>query len=212
MTTPVGGIARPAARAGRTGVPPNRAGSGLSSRYACPETAHTQNTVTARRILLDGLARDADIFDLASELAPLHPRNNTFPGEVFLHLAADALDWCGASRTGPLSLEGIRDRFLPECTFRGRQNKKFHYAVLAAAALHGGTEPDLLDEIAWWQTDDRPRDSCPGRRVPAARLFRRAGSLRVRAVGDELAAAPAVARPQLTGHGGAPPSSGPFVP
>jgi len=26
--------------------------------------------------------------------------------------------------------------------------------VLAAAALHGGTEADLLDEIAWWQTDD----------------------------------------------------------
>jgi hypothetical protein len=26
--------------------------------------------------------------------------------------------------------------------------------LLAAAALHGGTEPDLLDEIAWWQTDD----------------------------------------------------------
>jgi hypothetical protein len=26
--------------------------------------------------------------------------------------------------------------------------------VLAAAALHGGTEPDLLDEVAWWQADD----------------------------------------------------------
>jgi len=114
----------------------------------------TEDTVTARRILLDGLTHDASIFDLAGELAPLHPRNNTFPGEVFLHLAADALDWCGASRTDPLSLEGIRDRFLPECIFRGRQNKKFQYAVLAAAALHGGTEPDLLDEIAWWQTDD----------------------------------------------------------
>ena len=23
-----------------------------------------------------------------------------------------------------------------------------------AAALRGGTEPDLLDEVAWWQTDD----------------------------------------------------------
>ena len=114
----------------------------------------TEDTVTARRILLDGLAGDADIFDLAGELAPLHPRNDTFPGEVFLHLAADALDWCGASRTGPLSLEGIRDRFLPECRFRGRQSKKFQYAVLAAAALHGGTEPDLLEEIVWWQTDD----------------------------------------------------------
>jgi hypothetical protein len=26
--------------------------------------------------------------------------------------------------------------------------------VLAAAALHGGAEPDLLDEVAWWQADD----------------------------------------------------------
>ena len=43
--------------------------------------------MTARRILLDGLARDADIFELVTELTPLHPRNNTFPGEVFLHLA-----------------------------------------------------------------------------------------------------------------------------
>jgi hypothetical protein len=51
-------------------------------------------------------------------------------------------------------LEGLREQFLPGCTFGGRQNKKFRYAVLAAAALRGGTEPDLLDEVAWWQTDD----------------------------------------------------------
>ena len=114
----------------------------------------TGDTVTARRILLDGLARDADIFELVSELAPLHPRNNTFPGEVFLHLAADALSWCGASRADPLPLEGLREHFLPETTFRGRQNTKLQYAVLAAAALNGATEPDLLAEVAWWQTDD----------------------------------------------------------
>src|SRR5712691_8602432 len=83
-----------------------------------------EDTVTARRILLDGLARDADIFELVSELAPLHPRNNTFPGEVFLHVAADALDWCGASRADPLPLEGLRERFLPGSAFRGRQNKQ----------------------------------------------------------------------------------------
>jgi hypothetical protein len=113
-----------------------------------------EDTVTARRVLLDGLARDADIFELMSELAPLHPRDNTFPGEVFLQLAADALTWCRASRADPLPLEGLRERFLPEPTFRGRQNRKLQYAVLAAAALHGGTEPDLLDEVAWWQADD----------------------------------------------------------
>jgi hypothetical protein len=113
-----------------------------------------EDTVTARRTLLDGLTRDADIFELVSELAPLRPPDNTFPGEVFLHVAADALDWCGASRADPLPLEGLRVRFLPERTFSGRQNNKIQYAVLAAAALHGGTEPDLLDEVAWWQSDD----------------------------------------------------------
>jgi hypothetical protein len=110
--------------------------------------------MTARRALLDGLARDADVFELVSELTSWHPRDNTFPGEVFLHVAADALDWCGVSRADPLPLEELRERFLPECTLRGRENKKLQYAVLAAAALHGGTEPDLLEEVAWWQTDD----------------------------------------------------------
>src|SRR6266566_2575692 len=102
-----------------------------------------EDAVTARQILLAGLARDADIFELVSELAPLHRRDNTFPGEVFLRQAADALP-----------LEGLRERFLPGCTFRGRQNTRLRYAVLAAAALHGGTEPDLLDEVAWWQAGD----------------------------------------------------------
>ena len=108
-----------------------------------------EDTAVARRVLLDGLARDADIFELVSKLAPLHPRDNTFPGEVFLHVAADALSWCEASQADPLPLEGLRERFLRECTFRGRENKKLQYAALAAAALHGGTEPDLLDEVAW---------------------------------------------------------------
>ena len=89
-----------------------------------------QDAATARRILLDGLARDSEVAELVSELAPLHPRNNTFPGEVFLHVAVDVLDWCGASRAGPLALEGMRERFLPECAFRGRQNNKLQFAIL----------------------------------------------------------------------------------
>ena len=43
---------------------------------------------------------------------------------------------------------------MPEHALRGRQNSKFQYAALAAAAIHGGTEPDLLEEVAWWQADD----------------------------------------------------------
>ena len=48
----------------------------------------------------------------------------------------------------------MRERFLPECAFRGQDNRKLQFAVLAAAAQHGGVEADLLDETAWWQTDD----------------------------------------------------------
>src|SRR5215469_14062170 len=81
-----------------------------------------ENAATARRALFDGLARDADIFEVLSGLASLHPRNDTFPGEVFLHLARDALEWCGASRAEPLPLEGLRERYLPECAFCGRKN------------------------------------------------------------------------------------------
>jgi hypothetical protein len=51
-------------------------------------------------------------------------------------------------------MEGLQARFLPEPSFRGRQHKKHQYAILAAAALRGGTEADLLDEVALWQTDD----------------------------------------------------------
>jgi hypothetical protein len=113
-----------------------------------------QDAATARQILLDRMARDTGVSDLAGELAPLHPRDNTFPGEVLLQVAADALEWCGASRADPLALEGMPERLLPECAFRGRENKKLQFTVLAAAALRGGAEPDLLDEVAWWQTDD----------------------------------------------------------
>jgi hypothetical protein len=113
-----------------------------------------QDAAIARRNLLGRLARGTEVAELVGELAPLHPRDNTFPGEVFLGVAVDVLDWCGASRADPLALEGMRERFLPECAFRGRQNKKLQFAILAAAALRGGTEPDLLDEVAWWQTDD----------------------------------------------------------
>jgi hypothetical protein len=113
-----------------------------------------EDAVTARRVLLGGLARNVGIFELASELAVLHSRDDTFPGEVFLRVAADALDLCGTSRADPLPLERLREQFLPEPAFRGRDNKKFQYTVLAAAALHGGTELDLLDEVSWWQTDD----------------------------------------------------------
>jgi hypothetical protein len=106
----------------------------------------------ATRMLLSGLAEGRDLSGIAAELAPVHPRDDTFPGEVFLRVAA--LGWCGASRADPVPLEGIRERFLAGYAFRGRERARLQYAILAAAAIGGGAGPDLLDEVAWWQADD----------------------------------------------------------
>ena len=128
----------------------------------------SQDAVTASQILLDGLAHDVGVFELLDQLVSLHPRNDTFPGEVFLRLAADALDWSGVSRPDPVALEGMRERFLPECAFRGRDNSKLQFAVLAAAAQHGGAEVDLLDETAWWQTTTSGSTPCSQRSPTSA--------------------------------------------
>ena len=48
-----------------------------------------------------------------------------------------------------MPLERLRERYPPECAFRGRQNARLRYTVLAAAAVHGGTEPDLLEKVTY---------------------------------------------------------------
>jgi len=108
----------------------------------------------AIRRLLSGLAGGADVHELTASIADLHPKNNTFPGEVFMVLAADALEVAGVTRDRPIAYEGLRETYLPECEFRYRENRKVQFAILTSAAVRGGLEPDLLDEVVWWQNDD----------------------------------------------------------
>ena len=122
----------------------------MSSRWN-PTAEH--RTAAVER-LLSGLARGDDVFELSKAVADLHPRDNTFPGEVFISLAVKALDAAGADRNTPVAYEGLRENHLAECRFRGRDNRKIQFAVLAIGATRGGIEPDLLDEVVWWQTDD----------------------------------------------------------
>jgi hypothetical protein len=106
------------------------------------------------RLLTEAVESGADIFAALDEVRPLHPKNSTFPGEVFMRVAAEALHIGAVSPERSMSAEGLVDRYLPECRFRGRDNRKIRYAVLTVAATHGGIEVDLLDEVAYWETDD----------------------------------------------------------
>ena len=44
-----------------------------------------------------GLPGGGDVNDVVADLAPLHPKRNTFPGELFLELGADMLELAGVS-------------------------------------------------------------------------------------------------------------------
>ncbi len=133
---------------------PSRARRSVLDMAACHRPT-SDDRRTAIDIALSGLARGDDLADLAERLERLHPRNNTFPGEVLLDLAADAIDVSGATRQSPIEFEGIRDRFLPEAVAHTKaQHHKSKYALRAAAMLRGGVDPGLLDEVQWWRSDD----------------------------------------------------------
>lgn len=104
---------------------------------------------------LSGFAQGIDLGSMLRTLEPFHPRNDTFPGEVLMRLAADALQEAGVSRQDPVEYHQIRERYLPEIEFRSRSDHlKSHYAFRAVAMTHGGVTPDLLDDASWWQADD----------------------------------------------------------
>ena len=82
-----------------------------------------QDYADAARLGLLGLLAGEDWDSIMERLAALHPRHNTFPAEVLLELAADAIAESGASPAEPIDYEGMRDRYLSECHFRGRSQQ-----------------------------------------------------------------------------------------
>jgi hypothetical protein len=63
--------------------------------------------------------------------------------------------WTAASQPGrPAGLGGYSAAVAARVQLPRAAAHKLQSAILATAAPHGGTEPNLLDEVAWWQTDD----------------------------------------------------------
>ena len=91
--------------------------------------------------LLSGLGEGEDVPGLARSVAELHPRNDTFPGEVFLAVARQAMDLAAVTADAPIAYEDFRERYLPECEFRGRETRKFRFVVLAGRSRTGWPRP-----------------------------------------------------------------------
>ena len=109
-----------------------------------------EDRVEALQRFMVGLARGDDANQLSAAIADLQVRHNTFPGEVFMELAADALDLAGTTRVDAVVYRDLLSRHLPEVEFRGKEHRRIQYALLTPFAVQGGLEPDLLDEVTYW--------------------------------------------------------------
>jgi hypothetical protein len=122
---------------------------------AAPARPTDEDNAAAVRFVLVGLVTAEDFDSIMVRLDQLHVPNNTFPADVLLELAADAIAESGVTRAEPLEYEGIRDRYVPEYEFRGKRAQHMsHYALMAAAMIKAGVYPDLLDEADGWGIED----------------------------------------------------------
>ena len=107
----------------------------------------------AQGVVLSGLARGADVYDLMAAAAPSHVAGWFTPDVALLELAVTALDLASPAGAEPLGYGGLRERYLPEVTVRGRvEHRNSQYALYAAACMRGGLQPDLPSDAGWWQT------------------------------------------------------------
>ena len=122
---------------------------------AAPARPTDDDYAAAVRLVLVGIVAAEDLDSIMSRLDQLHLANNTFPADVLLELAAEAIAESGVTHAHPLEYEGIRDRYLPEYGFRGKRAQHMsHYALMAAAMVRAGVYPDLLDEADGWGIED----------------------------------------------------------
>jgi hypothetical protein len=117
----------------------------------------------AQVAVLTGLAAGDDAYDLMAAAAPGHVPGWFTPDVAPLELAVTSLELACPAGAEPLEYEGLRERYLPEVTFRGRvEHRNSQYALYAAAAcMHGGLQPDLLSDTGWWQTHCGSTPSTP---------------------------------------------------
>jgi hypothetical protein len=81
-----------------------------------PDSLHRQ----AQEAVLSGLVRGDDVDDLMIAIAPNHVPGRFSPDVAMLELAVTALELACPSGAEPLTYEGLRERYLPEVTIRGR--------------------------------------------------------------------------------------------
>ena len=111
--------------------------------------------VQAQRALLDGLRRGDTLSEL--EHAVRHSQTKRFtPDLAILQVGVAALDLARVDRNGPIAKAELVEQHLTALDFRNQRGlqERTTYALYAVAAIRGGLELDILQDVYWWRTRD----------------------------------------------------------
>ena len=96
-------------------LPPS---SDLTSWTMPPKARPTdEDHLSAARLGLSGLMAGEHSEPIMAQLAAMHPRNNTFPAEVLLELAAEAIAERGRHQPSPSNTRACAIAISPSTTF-----------------------------------------------------------------------------------------------
>jgi hypothetical protein len=111
--------------------------------------------VQAQRALLDGLRRADDLSRLEQAVRRTSAKGFT-PDLAVLQVGVAALDLAGVGRDTPIAKAELVTTHLPEINFRNQRalQERTTYALNAVAAIRGGLELDVLEDMYWWRTRD----------------------------------------------------------
>ena len=122
--------------------------------HRVPKSARTDRDVLHRQAqaaALTALIAGEPVSVLLDAVAGSDVRGWFTPDVAVLELAATALELACPADAEPLQYEGLRERYLPEMQFRGRNDHhRSQYALYAAACMRGGLQPDLLNDAGLW--------------------------------------------------------------
>jgi len=109
----------------------------------------------AQHAFLTALRQGADLDAIEAAVRRTAAKGFT-PDVAVLEVAVAAMDLAGVDQSRPLPKADLMSRHLPEIQFRDQRalQERTTYALNAVAAIRGGLEPDIVEDMYWWQVRD----------------------------------------------------------
>lgn len=141
---------------GEGGIAPDQAAAFSGhDEHVTTQPGYDELCVAAQRALLVALRDGADLSAVEAEVRRTARKGFT-PDVAALRLGVAAMDLAAVDLSQPLEKAALVTRHLAEIEFRNQRalQERTAYAINAVAAIRGGLEPDIVNDMYWWRSRD----------------------------------------------------------